>query len=647
MNAEHLVGKVLGGRYEILEVIGVGGMAAVYKAHCRLLNRFVAIKILKESLKYDDEILKRFKSESRAAASLSHHNIVGIYDVGEEDGLDYIVMELIDGITLKEYIHRTGRLDWRIACDFAMQIGLALQCAHENNIIHRDIKPHNILITKDNTVKVADFGIARAVSSDTTVAGHETMGSVRYISPEQARGGYVDARSDVYSLGVVLYEMLTGRVPFDGENPVSIAMMKLSDEPTSCRIINPDIPESVEEITMRALAKEQHARYQTAIEMVTDLKEASDGSYVTGGYRAEQGESYTPRQRRNTKRKKKNNIKPLILGALVLAVLLGFIVNGVMSGGAREVEVPELLGLTLEEAIEEAGKVELEIDLDKIEYETSDEYEKDRIMLQEPGANQYMKQNKKIRVTICSGETEGDIPVPNIVGKPAEDAKAALLKLKLKYEEIEEESDSVVEGYVIRQSPAKDVMLSEGDIVHLYVSTGKAEEGNVPDLKGETLQAAKKLIAAAGLKAVVTERTTEDTKKVGIVLEQSPAADSKVKPGSDVEIVVGIKPEETEQTATTTPTPSVKPSVTPTPTPTPTPTADPTKAPTRKTLSIQIPEDSPETVQIKVVANGTEIYNKKHNKSEGTVDIPVQARNDATVEVYIDGNHVMTKVVEF
>lgn len=628
MNGEHLVGKVLDGRYEILEMIGVGGMAAVYKAKCRLLNRFVAIKVLKDSLNNDEESLNRFLSESRSTAKLSHHNIVGIYDVGEEDGMNYIVMELIDGITLKEYIDRKGVLDWKEASEFAMQIGLALQCAHENNIVHRDIKPHNILITKDHIVKVADFGIARAVTSDTMVTGKETMGSVRYISPEQARGGYIDCRSDIYSLGVVLYEMLTGRVPFDGENPVSIAMMKLNETPVSCRILNPDIPSDIAEITMRAISKEQHSRYQTALDMATDLKSAAEGTPISI---VETAEHYTGRR---AAKKKKNDGKKkatVIAIAVAAAVLLGVIVNFVMSGGAKQVEVPELLGMTLEEAVVFAEERGLKIDEENVEYEPSDEYEENQIMLQDPGVNQYMNPKKKIKVTISSGAEEADIPVPSLVNKTYEEAVAELKELNLKAEKIDEPSDTVETGYVIKQSPSKGVKVSEGSSILLHVSEGKGEQKEVPDLLGETLETARKLITASGFKLSITER--ESTTSVGKVISQTPKAFEKLKEGEEVKIVVGIEPE-----IVSTPTPT--PPTTPTPTP-------PVEKPTRKTLSIQIPEDSPETVMIKVVANGKQIYEKQHNKSEVTVDIPVEARNDATVQVYIDGKFMFERVIDF
>lgn len=636
MSGEHLVGMVLGNRYEILEVIGVGGMATVYKAHCRLLNRYVAIKVLKDSLRYDEEILRRFKSESRSAASLSHPNIVGIYDVGEEDGINYIVMEYVDGITLKEYISAIGAIPWRKACEFAMQIGLALECAHENNIIHRDIKPHNILLTKDFNVKVADFGIARAVTSETMVTGGEALGSVRYISPEQARGGYVDARSDVYSLGIVLYEMLTGRVPFDGDNAVSIAMMKLSEEPTSCRIINPEIPAAVEAITMKAISKEQHARYQTALDMVSDLKTIIDGKPVSAD--DEGGEEHFSGRKREPKKKKKVSVKVIIATAVLAAVVLGIAVNRIMSLGVKEVEVPELLGMTLEEAVSYLGEQEivLKIDEDHIKYETSDEYEEGQIMLQEPGAKQYMKQNKKIKITVSSGDKAGDIPVPQLTGKTYEEAEKELSALGLKAERIEEESDSADAGTVIRQSPSKGTKVTERSSVLLHVSSGKKEGKTVPYVVGESLSTARKLIAAEGLKISITEQISDKTP--GTVLSQQPS-EGEISAGGTVKVTVAI--EENDEPAV-----SDAPTSTPTPaahTPTPTPAAKKKQ----KTLTFQIPESAGDTVQVKVIANGKVIHDQPHSKSEGSFDIQVEASRDATVEVYFDGVLGAKRVVEF
>mgnify|MGYP003100040039 len=253
MNSDNLVGITLGNRYDMLEKIGTGGMATVYKAKDTLLNRYVAIKILRDSLEGEEQVVSNFIKEAQSSASLVHNNIVSVYDVGEENGLNYMVMEYVDGITLKEYIKQKGALPWQEACDFAIQIGQGISEAHSINIIHRDIKPQNILMTKDKTLKVTDFGIARAVAGETTVVGGSALGSVHYISPEQARGGFTDARSDIYSLGIVLYEMLTGKVPFDGDTPVSVALMHLEKEPVNVKCVNLDIPTDLAYVTMKAI----------------------------------------------------------------------------------------------------------------------------------------------------------------------------------------------------------------------------------------------------------------------------------------------------------------------------------------------------------------------------------------------------------
>ena len=285
---DQYIGKLLDNRYEILEVIGTGGMAVVYKARCNRLNRLVAIKALKQELSQDEEFRRRFYAESQAVAMLSHPNIVSVYDVAHSDGLDYIVMELIDGITLKQYMEQKGQLNWREALHFATQIAKALEHAHSRGIVHRDIKPHNIMILKDGSVKVADFGIARISSAQNTLT-REALGSVHYISPEQAKGAHVDARSDLYSLGVVMYEMLTGRPPFDGDTPVSVAIQHINATPVLPRELNPNIPLGLEQITMHAMTADLNKRYKSATEMLADLEEFRKDPNTTFDFTHRQG----------------------------------------------------------------------------------------------------------------------------------------------------------------------------------------------------------------------------------------------------------------------------------------------------------------------------------------------------------------------
>ncbi len=708
MNAEHLVGTVLNGRYEILEVMGIGGMAVVYKAKCRVLNRFVAVKMLKDSLSRDDEVLQRFKIESLSTAKMSHPNIVGIYDVGNEKGSNYIVMELVDGITLNEYISRKGALDWEEACNIAMQIGLALQCAHENSIIHRDIKPHNILITKDNTIKVADFGIARAVSNDTMITGKETMGSVRYISPEQARGGYVDVRSDIYSLGVVLYEMLTGKVPFDCDNPVSIAMMKLNDKPVSCKELNPNIPDSVADITMRAISKEQHYRYQTAIDMVTDLKAVLDGGQVKAY--DETSTIYSGRKgSRNNKedddlksKKKSKTVVALIviIATLLVAAVLGVLAFNLFSSPKKEmIDIPNLLGMTVEEAEKKANEVGLKIDMVNITYEndTTGEYEKGMIMRQDPDINRKIEVNTEIKITVSKGIVkEGEFLVPSVVDETYDDAKKQLEELGLIVSKEEEASDTVEEGIVLRQTPEEGEIVKKNSKITLVVSSGAKDAVKVPDCVGDSYEDAREELIDLGLK-VLKEEEESETVEEGKVISQTPEGGEKLMKDENVILVVStgskdsfkapsvkgdklsdakktitdlglkvqvvevedednigrvISQDPSENTKvkkgdTITIKVGVKPEKEEEPT---TPSGSDEKNETKiKYLTIPIPQedDDPDSVQIRVVANGKEIHNEEHKKSEQEVILKVEVKNDITVQVYFDGKRVQEKEIEF
>ncbi len=630
MNSDYLVGKVLENRYEIVEMIGSGGMATVYKAKCRVLNRYVAIKVLKDALKYDAEVVKKFNAEARASAGLSHPNIVQVYDVSEKGELDYIVMEYVDGITLKEYIAKMGNLDYREACSFAIQIGRALECAHKNHIIHRDIKPHNVLMTRDGVLKVTDFGIAQAASSETIVAGHNNMGSVHYISPEQGRGGYIDERSDIYSLGVVLYEMLTGKLPFDGGNPVSIAMMKLEKEPQDCRIVNPTIPDNVGKVTMKAISKEQHLRYQSAQEMVSDLesivgntrasieREETDDIYKTNRIADKETKELYYMRKEKSRHKENNGKVTMTIFLILLGLIIGVGTYFYMAGGRQEYQVPDLTNMTLEEAEESLEKIGLKLSED-IEYEESEEVDEDLIISQKPGANQYVKKNRKIKVVVSLGSETELIKVPDVSDITFEDAQVQLEKLGLKCKKIEKFEDGKEIGIVVSQSPKKNTEVPEGYTIMLYVSAeDENEQVVVPKITGYTETQAKAMLEEVGLVVGSVDKASSNSQQ-GVIIAQTPAAKTGVVKGSSVNITVSSGNETEEKPVQM----------------------------QKKTFTITIPEDANDTVRVKVVANGKVIHDKNHQKSEGTVDIEVQSSKDASVQAYIDGNLVVDKVISF
>ena len=650
MSNDNLIGKVINERYELLEVVGSGGMATVYKAQDRLLNRFVAVKILKESLKYDSEITDKFSTEAKAAASLSHNNIVSVYDVGTSDGLNYIVMEFIDGETLKEYINRNKPIKWQTACEITIQIANALTAAHENGIIHRDIKPHNILITKDGTAKVADFGIAKAVSSDTVVAGGSALGSVHYISPEQARGGFVDTASDLYSLGVVLYEMLTGSLPFDGDNAVSIALKKLEEEPLSPKVINLDIPQTLDTIVMKSISKEQHIRYKKAEEFAADLKSLlnEDSMHIISPRRAEEDDE-SKRYGKGRKNNKKSVFNPII-ATFVLVVVIAVVTFFAMNSGKKEYIVPDLLGKTLEEALTMIEGTEFTIDEDGIVYEVSEDEDEGKIINQNPGANQSVKKNKKIQLTISSGATEGNIPVPNVLGSDYAEAKEQLEAKGLKCQMIEEESSEFELNKVISQSPKYGTKVTEGYTVILHVCTKviESEEKNVevPNLKGMTRADAEKALTAKGLVIGNTKKQLSNITP-GQVISQDPEEGTAVAKGSAVSIIIS---EQSQTDSTAAPTNSQAPSTASPNSQSPRPDNTNSGGGTgvkRKTLTINIPDSANDTVNVRVIANGKEIHNASHAKSEGKIDIPVESSTNAEVEVYMDGELVVRKIIEF
>src|SRR5690554_2007008 len=429
-----MIGKKLGNRYEIIEQIGSGGMAYVYKAKCHLLDRFVAIKILKEEFTDDEDFIRKFRRESQAAASLSHPNILNIYDVGSEEQDDkkihYIVMEYIKGKTLKEVIVDSGKLNVDQALLYASQIAEALSNAHKNHIIHRDIKPHNIMITEDNRVKVTDFGIARAVTSSTITTTSSVIGSVHYFSPEQARGGYTDEKSDIYSLGIVMYEMITGKVPFEGDSPITVALKHIQEEIIPPRDMDDTVPIGLQNIIMRCVKKSQVDRYSTAGELLSDLKRLryiGEDLPLEEINRIEEATQIIPavKDKDENTMKKSNRRKKQSDGGLkivFLAILLAFIVVSSLALGffklkdyfiSTEVVVPDLKGMYKEEAKEEVEKLGLEFSV--VNEVFNNEFEKDQVVNQRTKAGEKVKEGYTIEVTVSKGNNL--VKVPNLVNE--------------------------------------------------------------------------------------------------------------------------------------------------------------------------------------------------------------------------------------
>ena len=552
----NLEGSVIGNRYKIQEKIGNGGMATVYKALDQILNRYVAVKVLREEFTTDEEFIKRFNAEAQSAARLTHPNIVSVYDVGQEYNIYYIVMELIQGKTLKQIIEEDGHLSWKWAVNIAIQIASALEMAHKNNIIHRDIKPHNIIITEDGVAKVTDFGIAKAVSNSTITAFGTTIGSVHYFSPEHARGGFTDAKSDLYSLGVVMYEMVTGRVPFDADTPVSVALKHMQEEPVEPIELNPNLPIAVNKIIMRALQKDTTLRYQTASEMLVDLKKSlkdPEGDFVeeleydptartqvidTNAYRDN-------KQTKNSSGKKDGKFKTFVKTHKGLSIFIGLLLLFVLSLGGTmlvlnltnppEVAMPNVVGLSKEEAQKEIENVKLKFEIEKEEY--NKDVPEGFIISQDPTYMEKfnkVKQGSTVKVVVSKGEEK--TTVPKVVGMEKDKAVKALEDAKLKVEIVEESSKKVQEGYVISQETSPDTEAFAGDTIKIHVSTG-VEKATVPDVIGKSQADAKKTLEAQGFVVAVT--TSEDSSKEnGIVLKQSLDSGKTVEKGSTVTITV-------------------------------------------------------------------------------------------------------------
>ncbi len=576
---DQYIGKMLDDRYEILELIGTGGMANVYKARCHRLNRLVAIKILKSDLADNADFRRRFHDESQAVAQLSHANIVSVYDVSTNPDREYIVMELIDGITLKQYMERRGRMDWRESLHFITQIMRGLSHAHSRGIIHRDIKPQNIMVLRDGSVKVADFGIACLANAGQTLT-QEALGSVHYISPEQARGDRIDARSDIYSAGVVLYEMLTGRLPFEGDSAVSVAIQHLSSVPLAPRDIDPSIPEPLELICMKAMNSDPNKRYASADAMIEDLekfrrdpsvdmdyirqelsKPAADSeptmpiptAQVASAVKKHTGEVRREPEDDEPPRRDKRSIA-IIAGIFAVAVLLVVLLFKLIlgdfgpAGSNKSYTVPDVRGMTVEEAQEAEGVKDI-FTVHVQGMRKTDEYQPGQIVEQDPIAGRTRKSNFVIEVYVA--EEPEKVLMKDLTGMEYRQARVLLtdLGMSLKIESREESSDKYGANAVIRTEPAADEPLTAGQTVIIYYSTGP-ESVVVPTFTGQNIADATKNARDLGLTVGEITYDPYNIAEPGQVVEQSLEPTSEVPGGTKISFTVsGSKNDQQSQTS--------------------------------------------------------------------------------------------------
>lgn len=572
---ENYIGRLLDNRYEILEVIGTGGMAVVYKALCHRLNRMVAIKILKDEFSKDEEFRRRFHAESQAVAMLSHPNIVSVYDVSRSGDIDYIVMELIEGITLKQYMDKKSIINWRESLHFSMQIAKALEHAHSRGIVHRDIKPHNIMILKDGSVKVADFGIARIVSSQSTLT-REALGSVHYISPEQAKGSRVDNRADLYSLGVVMYQMLTGKPPYDGETPVAVAIQHINGNLLPPCQLNSSIPKGLEQIILKSMEVELDKRYDSATDMLRDMEEFRKNPAIIFGVAvqpaavapvrrtaknlAEQKAGYAPnREQQRTapaKKKSENNNLPIIIAivacAVVLIGLITFLIYQFKDSPAPKGEPTKSTSdQQLHTVPQFVGKMYDEINLSDYDYLTFEiekevaSEEEGMIIRQSLDAGSEIKGTRQIKLTVSSGKKSEKLP--DVVHMTRADAEKSINNLKLdiiiRVEEVND--DKVESGLVIRTEPAANSDVSSGDTVKLYISKGK-DPVEVPKVTGMTISNAISLLTSSSYNLKADYEYVEDAAEKDTVIAQSISQGTSVEEGTTIKLTVSQGPKETE-----------------------------------------------------------------------------------------------------
>ncbi len=557
-----MIGTMLGNRYELLEKVGEGGMALVYKAKCHLLNRYVAVKILKDEYSDDKEFVEKFKREATAVASLSDNNIVNIYDVGTQDDINYIVMEYINGKTLKQIIREQGKISTAKTANLAIQIARALDCAHRNNIIHRDIKPQNILVTNEGLVKVTDFGIAKASNSVTITNSSKVMGSAHYFSPEQAKGSFVDCRTDIYSLGIVIYEMSTGRVPYDAESPVSVALKHIQEPVVPPKQLNENIPDNLNKLILKSVEKEPIKRYQTIKDMLVDLRKIEnnqefnistsdfdedmtrvmdavvvDDKNKYNNYKKNEDEydedEYDSKRGRGIDPKKRKIL--MFITAAILVLVIGGISGyfALSKGAAKQTTVPKIVGMKQDDARKavEASKLKF-VSIGK---EKSDKPE-GTVLRTYPDPGTSVNINSEVRVSISGGPDK--LAVPSLLGMDLDSAKDVISKSGLKIGKVSREySDNVGEGNVIRQDPEPDSNATTDTKINLVISRGQEIKNiSVPDVNNKGIDEASGIISNSGFKVTKSEVTTSDKTQDGKVISQSVAAGDQAKAGSTINL---------------------------------------------------------------------------------------------------------------
>ena len=634
---ENILGTKLADRYLIEELVGVGGMCNVYRAFDAEALQTVAVKMLRDEYAADEEYLRRFRNESRAINALSHPNIVKIYDVVLDAPNPYLVMEYVSGITLKEYIDRKKPLPGRTAANIAGLVLTALQCAHENGIVHRDVKPQNIMVTEKGEVKVMDFGIARLAMSQSHTIDGNAIGSVHYISPEQALGGAVDQRTDIYSVGVILFEMLCGRLPFDGESPVSVALQQVEQNPKALRSLNPSVPVGLEQITLHAMAKNPDDRYADCGEMIADLRRwLADPKTTFPAYAAtpvkkaaefvrnkvpKKTGADTPKPAGRRKKLKDRLTTPLsrlfavTCGVVVASVLFVFVMFQIYQPFQKveDITLPNLVGVDYSAATAGSAYPDIRIKLESEDFNT--EYEAGQIYRQSPSAGKSVKKGSTVQVWVSAGGQM--IPIPTFTNQEATAVYAKLVSLGLKYSTTEIASDTIAEGSVVRTSPEAGQSAPAGSTVVVYVSTGSNKERvQVPEVLGYPEEVAVQTLKDAQFEVAVTYQVS-DYQYDGLVMSQSPASPSMVPIGSKVTIVVG--------------------------------TVDESAAVGEATVTLQtIPPDLPGTVTVTAVLNGTTVYSDTiEPQNTRLISIPLQGTGTCMVDVLIDGMVYKSASVDF